>query len=85
MRFLINTQLPAKLAELLSVAGHDVVHTAQLLDGNRTTDAALAALADEQDRVFSSNLETIIAALSEATFVELGSAGLVIHDDKSAR
>jgi len=74
-----------KLAELLLAAGHEVVHTSQLLDGNRTTDAALAALADEQDRVFSSNLETIIAALSEATFVELGSAGLVIHDDKSAR
>jgi len=120
VRFLIDTQLPVKLAELLRAAGHDVVHTSQRPEGNRTTDAALAALADEQDRVmvtkdrdfrdshllrhspqrllvvatgnisnkdllgvFSSNLETIIAASSEATFVELGSAGLVIHNDKS--
>ncbi len=51
MRFLFDTQLPMKLAELLIAAGHEVVHTSQLPDGNRTTDAALAALADEQDRV----------------------------------
>jgi predicted nuclease of predicted toxin-antitoxin system len=49
VKFLIDTQLPAKLAELLSAAGHDVVHTSQLPEGNRTTDAALAAVADEQD------------------------------------
>jgi predicted nuclease of predicted toxin-antitoxin system len=120
VKFLIDTQLPAKLARVLSAAGHDVVHTSQLPDGNRTTDAALCALADEDGRVivtkdrdfrnshlldhspqrllvvatgnisnrdllalFSNNLETLVEALSEATFVELGSAGLVIHNDKS--
>jgi predicted nuclease of predicted toxin-antitoxin system len=120
VKFLIDTQLPAKLARVLSAAGHDVVHTSQLPDGNRTTDAALAALADQQGLVmvtkdrdfrdshllhhspqrllvvatgnisnrdllalFSNNLETVVEALSEATFVELGSAGLVLHNDKS--
>jgi len=33
--------------------------------------------------LFSNNLETLVEAHSEATFVELGSAGLVIHNDKS--
>ena len=50
MKFLIDTQLPAKLAELFRAAGHDVVHTSQLLEGNRTTDAALATLADQEER-----------------------------------
>jgi predicted nuclease of predicted toxin-antitoxin system len=120
VKFLIDTQLPAKLARVLGAAGHDVLHTSQLPDGSRTTDAALCALADEDDRIivtkdrdfrnshlldhspqrllvvstgnisnrdlialFSNNLETLVEALSEATFVELGSAGLVIHNDKS--
>ena len=51
MKFLIDTQLPAKRAEFLRAAGHDVVHTSQLPEGNRTTDAALAGLADKEERV----------------------------------
>jgi predicted nuclease of predicted toxin-antitoxin system len=51
VKFLIDAQLPARLAGLLSAAGHDAVHTSQLPDGNRTTDAALAAMADGEDRV----------------------------------
>ncbi|MDA8047281.1 MAG: DUF5615 family PIN-like protein [Actinomycetota bacterium] len=117
MNFLIDAQLPAKLASLLESSGHDAVHTSQLPEGNRTNDAVLAALADDQGRVvvtkdrdfrnshllrgtprrllvvatgnvgnhdlltmFSDSIQTICAALEEATFVELGPAGLVIHD-----
>jgi predicted nuclease of predicted toxin-antitoxin system len=120
VKFLIDAQLPARLGGLLSAGGHDVVHTSQLPEGNRTTDTALAALADAEDRVvvtkdrdfrdshllrgaprqllvvatrnisnqdllasFNDNLETLTAALDEARFVELGSTGLVIHDDKT--
>lgn len=31
---------------LLNLAGHDALHTSQLPDGNRTTDAAIVAKAD---------------------------------------
>lgn len=51
MKFLVDAQLPAKLCQLLQAAGHDAVHTSDLPDGNRTTDEALARLADEEDRV----------------------------------
>ena len=32
-------------------AGHDVLHTTDLPDGNRTADGRIAALADDEDRV----------------------------------
>jgi predicted nuclease of predicted toxin-antitoxin system len=120
VQFLIDAQLPERLAGLLNAAGHDAVHTSQLPEGNRTTDTALAAVADDEDRVvvtkdhdfrdthllrqaprrllvaatgnisnrdllalFADNLEILVAALGTARFVELGSTGLVIHDDKT--
>ena len=51
MKSLIDAQLPARLARLLVAAGHDAVHTSQLPDGNRTTDASLALTADAEERV----------------------------------
>ena len=51
MKFLVDAQLPARLATFLAEAGHDTVHTTQLPDGNRTTDAAIAKLADRDDRI----------------------------------
>jgi predicted nuclease of predicted toxin-antitoxin system len=51
VRFLVDAQLPARLAAFLADAGHDALHTTQLPDGNRTTDAAIAAAADEDGRV----------------------------------
>lgn len=40
---------------MLSEAGHDAVHTTQLPAGNRTTDGAIAELADRDDRVVVTN------------------------------
>ena len=51
MKFLVDAQLPFRLARLLAAAGHDVVHSSQLPDGNRTPDSALASLADADDRI----------------------------------
>ncbi len=51
MKFLVDAQLPARLAACLASAGHDGLHTSQLADGNRTSDAVLAGIADDQDRV----------------------------------
>lgn len=51
MRFLVDAQLPARLAHFLNDAGHDAVHTSQLAEHNRTSDAEVNRLADEHDRV----------------------------------
>ena len=51
MKFLVDAQLPARLAQSLSSAGHDALHTTELLDGNRTTDGRVAELADDEGRI----------------------------------
>ena len=51
MKFLIDAQLPARLAEFLNQAGHDAVHTVELPDGNRSTDTQIAQSADTEGRV----------------------------------
>ena len=119
MKFVVDAQLPAKLSRLLVEAGHDSVHTSQLPEGNRTTDATLANLADDENRVvvtkdrdfrnshllrrsprrlltvstgnvanaallvlFAENLDTVVGALTEADYVELGPSGLIVHGDR---
>ena len=51
MKFLIDAQLPRRLARRLGSIGHDVVHTRDLPAGNRTTDGEICRLADLDDRV----------------------------------
>ena len=51
MNFLIDAQLPRRAAGWLTAAGCDAVHTLDLPDGNRTTDAQLLDLADSAGRV----------------------------------
>ncbi len=51
MRFVIDAQLPARLAEFLDRAGQDARHTIRLPDGNRSTDSQIADRADTDDRV----------------------------------
>ena len=51
MRFLVDAQLPNRLAARLTPLGHDVVHTSELADGNRTKDAEIIRTADRDDRV----------------------------------
>ena len=51
MKFLIDAQLPARLARFLQHAGHDAVHTSALPTGNYTTDTRIAEIADDQSRV----------------------------------
>jgi predicted nuclease of predicted toxin-antitoxin system len=50
MRFLVDAQLPIRLARYLASAGHDSLHTSELPDGNRTTDRQVSDIADEQSR-----------------------------------
>jgi predicted nuclease of predicted toxin-antitoxin system len=51
VKFLVDAQLPVRLARFLTDAGHDVTHTSELPDGNRTTDSRIAGLADDEGRV----------------------------------
>jgi predicted nuclease of predicted toxin-antitoxin system len=41
MKFLIDAQLPRRLATHLIQAGLEAIHTLELPEGNRTTDQAL--------------------------------------------
>lgn len=51
MKFLVDAQLPARLARYLTAAGYDSVHTSELPDANRTTDDQIATIADADGRV----------------------------------
>lgn len=51
MKFLIDAQLPPRLARALAEAGHEVTHTLELPEGNRSTDRVVAAACDAEDRV----------------------------------
>jgi predicted nuclease of predicted toxin-antitoxin system len=51
VKFLIDAQLPTRLADFLNRAGHDAVHTIALPDGNRSTDSQIAQLAETDGRV----------------------------------
>jgi predicted nuclease of predicted toxin-antitoxin system len=51
VKFLVDAQLPARLARLLNEHGHDATHTSELPNGNRTPDDEIADTADAEDRV----------------------------------
>jgi predicted nuclease of predicted toxin-antitoxin system len=51
VKFLVDAQLPLRLARFLAGAGHDTIHTVNLIDGNRTSDVVVARRADGDDRV----------------------------------
>jgi predicted nuclease of predicted toxin-antitoxin system len=51
VRFLVDAQLPATLAQLLQRSGHDAIHVSALPAGNRTTDAEIARVANDEGRV----------------------------------
>lgn len=44
MKFLVDAQLPRRLAHQLRAAGFETTHTLDLPQGNRTTDQALSTL-----------------------------------------
>jgi predicted nuclease of predicted toxin-antitoxin system len=51
VKFLVDAQLPRRLARELAAAGHDVVHTLDLPDGNRTSDAEINQRVAKDGRV----------------------------------
>ena len=51
MRFLIDANLPFRLALALKSKGHDIIHTDDLPYKERTTDREIRELAVKQDRI----------------------------------
>jgi predicted nuclease of predicted toxin-antitoxin system len=51
MNFLVDAQLPRRLARRLREAEHDALHTLDLPAGNRTTDIEINALSLRESRV----------------------------------
>jgi predicted nuclease of predicted toxin-antitoxin system len=51
MKFLVDAQLPLRVARWLNQAGHDAVHTLDMPDGNRTSDADIIALSMRDARI----------------------------------
>lgn len=51
MKFLVDAQLPRRLAVELRALGADAIHTLDLPEANRTTDSEVIAIADRDGRV----------------------------------
>lgn len=51
MRFVVDAQLPQRLAVHLSSLGHDAVHVKALSRAGETSDAEIAAYADRENRI----------------------------------
>lgn len=49
--FLLDAQLPARLAKVLRARGFDAIHTSELPEGNATPDGFINVLSVEQQRV----------------------------------
>lgn len=51
MNFLVDAHLPRRLARQISEAGHDVLHTLDLPNGNRTSDMEINTISIAEQRV----------------------------------
>jgi len=51
MKFIVDAQLPRRLARELSAHGHDALHSLDLPSGNRSADEDIAAVANKEDRI----------------------------------
>jgi len=54
MKFLVDAHLPAAVCRVLCEAGHDVLHTVELPDANRTKDRAINERSSRDQRVIVS-------------------------------
>ncbi len=51
MKFLVDAQLPLRLARLLQGAGYDTIHTRELPQQNATPDSIINSISIQQERV----------------------------------
>jgi predicted nuclease of predicted toxin-antitoxin system len=63
IRFLVDAQLPKKLARLLEEAGYDTFHTLDLPEGNRTKDQEINRRSIEEKRIVVTKDEDFVESL----------------------
>ncbi len=51
MKFLVDAQLPVRLARFLESAGYDTIHTKDLLNKNATSDTEINAVSIRDNRI----------------------------------
>ncbi len=51
MKFLVDAQLPIRLARLLQMSGYDVIHTRDLPGQNATRDSEINTISMQQERI----------------------------------
>lgn len=51
MKFLVDAQLPRRLAVAIQDAGYDALHTLDMPDGNSTTDEQINTVSLEEERI----------------------------------
>ncbi|MEZ4887539.1 MAG: DUF5615 family PIN-like protein [Chitinophagales bacterium] len=49
-KFIVNTQLPPRLARFLRTKGYDAIHTTHFSEGNLLEDDEIVAIAKDQER-----------------------------------
>ncbi|MCB9284145.1 MAG: DUF5615 family PIN-like protein [Lewinellaceae bacterium] len=54
MKFIVDTQLPPRLARFLESKGHDCIHTTHFEDGHLLQDAEIIVIAVDQNRTIIS-------------------------------
>lgn len=60
MKFLVDAQLPRRLARWLQAEGHDAVHTKDLPEGNSTDDRAINGISMREGRTVISKEEDFV-------------------------
>lgn len=63
MKFLVDAQLPRRLARWLTTEGHDAVHTKDLPEGNRTDDRAINGISLRDRRTVISKDEDFVDSI----------------------
>ena len=78
MKFIVDAQLPRRLARELSSSGHDALHSLDLPDGNRTADEIINKLAAKDGRIVitkDADFVTSFPAAGHPTEVAVGFNG----------
>jgi predicted nuclease of predicted toxin-antitoxin system len=80
VKFIVDAQLPQRLALALNAAGHDAVHTLSLPDQNRSKDTAIRQLADSDGRIVISKdadfVSTHLVLGSPARLLEISTGNI---------